>query len=190
MIQNATIQNSALCMAVAKNFPDGKWELVQNQDEESPLTDEPILLTDEEQAKMDELHAMLDEEDTLFMNLCDAAREGSLADVRHLVETQGVDVNAQDKLGWTPLHHAAAQNPSVDIIKYLISQRAIVNSQDYCGKTPLYRAAEYNSNVDVLKYLIAEGADINVNDMTPLDVVRTEEKKRILREAMGLVPWG
>ena len=165
MIQNATIQNSALCMAVAKNFPDGKWELVQNQDEESPLTDEPILLTDEEQAKMDELHAMLDEGDEDDMELppdiClfDAVINGSLADVQYLVETQGADVNVKCGYGYTPLHFAAECNPDPNVLKYLISQGADVNVKDCSGETPL-------------------------------DIAYTEPKKRILREAMGLVPWG
>jgi len=157
MTENTAIQNSALCMAVEKHFPDGKWKIVQNQDEESPLTDEPIPLTDEEQAERDELYAMLEDDDTKSLSdLCDTMGDGSLADVRYLVETQGVDINAKCYCGRTPLHCAAEQNPDPNVLKYLISQGADVNAKD------------------------------NITGETPLDLAYTEPKIRILRQAMGL----
>ena len=60
MTENTVIQNSALCRAITEHFPDGEWEFVQDQDEESSLTDESIPLTDEEQAENDELYAILE----------------------------------------------------------------------------------------------------------------------------------
>ena len=187
MTENTAIQNSALCMAVEKHFPDGQWKFVQNQDEESLLTDELIPLTDEEQAEMDELHAMLKEADALYTYMCDAVRYGNLADVRYLVETQGVDMNAECYCGWTLLHCAARSNPNVAIFEYLVSAGANVNDGDSQGWTPLHFAANDNPNVAVLQYLISQGVDVNAQDnegKTPLDRAYQEEKKRILREAM------
>jgi len=110
--------------------------------------------------------------------------------------SEGANVNVKDHDGWTPLRHVAGWNCKVEVFQCLISHGADVNAKDNAGNTVLHVAAMDNSNVDVLKYLISKDADIqaiNNDGATPLDFAefakdKTEEKKRILREAMAKRP--
>ena len=110
---------------------------------------------------------------TVFEDIFEAAKSGSVEDVRHFVENEGVDVNvnvAHRTCAGTPLHTAAGFN-SVDVLEYLISQGANVNAQGSCGCTPLHTASFYNPNVEILRYLVSQGADINATNkfnQTPL----------------------
>ena len=88
-----------------------------------------------------------------YENIVEAARRGTVEDVKFFVEKQGVNVNAKNQYGGTPLHTAALANPNLEVLMYLISQGANANIKDNTG-------------------------------FTPLDLAKTEEKKRILREAM------
>ncbi|MDR1385882.1 MAG: ankyrin repeat domain-containing protein [Planctomycetaceae bacterium] len=113
--------------------------------------------------------------------------DGDLKSVKYMVE-QGADINAADLLGTPPLCYAAQKNSNVDVLKFLIEKGADINATDEFGMTPLYAAAAFNSNVGVLKFLIEKGADINATDklgMTPLDAAKSEEVKKILRDAGG-----
>ena len=51
-------------------------------------------------------------ENKLTQELCDAAQDGYVDVVRLLLD-RGAEVNGQDKVGWTPLHHAAWNGRSV-----------------------------------------------------------------------------
>ena len=118
-------------------------------------------------------------------------RKGLLEAVKSLLG-QGVDVNAKEEDGWTPLHHAVFWSNNVDILKCLVSRGADVNAKNNDGETPLHFVAGRRKNVDMLKYLISVGADANAKDKfgkMPLHVVYgnnkcVKEKKRILGEAM------
>ena len=116
-----------------------------------------------------------------------ACRNPNVETFEYLV-SQGADVNAKDQQGYTPILCAAGSNSNVEVLRFLVSQGADVhakeNSLDW---TPLHHAAHFNPNIDVLQYLISQGADVFAKDRCdkiPLDVVRTDEHKRILREAM------
>jgi len=102
--------------------------------------------------------------------------------------SKGADVNAKERNGFTPLHLAAHTNVNVDIFKCLVSQGAEVNAKGSGGLTPLHMAAVQNPNIEVLEYLISQGADLTAKDDqcggTPLDCAGTEDKKKVLREAM------
>ena len=118
-----------------------------------------------------------------------AVENNNIEVVRYVVSLGG-NVNAPNHDGRTPFHLAAQYNSNVDVLKYLAYQGADINARATAlRKTPLHYAAWWNKNPDVLKCLISLGADVNAkNDYdgkTPLDVADTEEKKRILREAMG-----
>ena len=132
MTENTSIENNALCRAITEHFPDGQWELVQNQDEEPPLITEPIPLTDEEQVERDNKLCAILEEEKLFTWICYVVRESTLADVRFFVETHkaDIDIYARDGSGGILLHIAAKRNPDPDVLKYIISQGADVNAKD------------------------------------------------------------
>ena len=51
--------------------------------------------------------------------------------------TSGVDVNAKDSHGGTPLHYAGDQ---ITVAKFLLEKNARVNPVDFLGQTPLDRA--------------------------------------------------
>jgi ankyrin repeat protein len=78
--------------------------------------------------------------------------------VRHLIEL-GVDVNAQDRHRWTPLHYAArTKNPAV--VKLLIEAGADVNAKDDEEITPLHQGLlQYPVNLEMTEMLLAAGAN-------------------------------
>jgi len=68
-----------------------------------------------------------------------AVKEGTLQDVRHYIENEGIDVNARYKEGGTPLHDAVISN--INVAKYLIEKGATVNAKDNRGWTPFHLVA-------------------------------------------------
>ena len=101
-------------------------------------------------------------------DIWEAAKQGNLEAVKqHLAD--GADVNAKDKYGLTPLHHAAWQGRN-EIVELLIANGADVNAKDVDGGTPLHYAAWQGRN-EIVELLIANGADVNAKDVdggTPL----------------------
>jgi uncharacterized protein len=85
--------------------------------------------------------------------------------VQHLIKL-GVDVNARDRRGWTPLHYAArtkspAANPSLSTacVRLLIDAGADVNVEDKDGITPVHRSILTRPwNVEMVEVLLAAGA--------------------------------
>jgi pectate lyase len=88
-----------------------------------------------------------------------AAQLGDLERVKAFLE-EGIDVNAKDENGDTPLHIAAEQDYN-DIASLLIDQGGNVNARNQKNYTPLYNAIS-NSNKDLVGLLIGKGADVNV----------------------------
>ena len=81
----------------------------------------------------------------------------------------GVDINATDETGGTPLHFVVALNEKTGVVKVLINAGADVNPR---GKdfTPLHEAA-LGQNAKIIKELIKAGAKVNAKDRwgnTPL----------------------
>jgi len=84
----------------------------------------------------------------------------------------GVNVNAKDKYGGTPLHSAAWEGHK-EVVELLIAEGADVNAKDVDEWTALHMA--YTREVAVL--LIDNGADVNAktdDGQTPLDVAVDE----------------
>lgn len=85
--------------------------------------------------------------------------DGWLPAVKFLVEELGVDVNARDFNGYTPLHHAAARGDN-EMIKYLVSKGADVTAVARTGQTtadmangPVQRISPYLETVKLLESL-------------------------------------
>jgi cytohesin len=100
------------------------------------------------------------------ISIHDAAKKGKIEAVKqHLAA--GVDVNAKNVGGGTPLHYAMGK---IEIAELLIAKGADVNARDAYGGTPLHYAARKGLK-EVVELLIANGADVNAkaeDGSTPL----------------------
>lgn len=90
-----------------------------------------------------------------------AAWEGHSA-VAKLLLADGVEVDAKDTHGRTPLHWAAGAGRLAEA-KHLLSNGAEVDAKSTAGHTPLHWAA-LNKSMAVAKILLANGADPNAKD--------------------------
>ena len=77
-----------------------------------------------------------------------------------LIVDAGGDPNAQDRYGRTPVHDAAAYNPSTVAISALIAAGADPNARSDNGETPLHTAS-YAAGA---RSLLAAGCDVTVGD--------------------------
>jgi ankyrin repeat protein len=77
----------------------------------------------------------------------------------------GANINQQDKIGWTTLHHAV-QRYNLPATYLLLKSGVDLEMKDDYGNTPLLRAVfESNGKGDIIKLLLNSGADIyNKND--------------------------
>jgi ankyrin repeat protein len=114
--------------------------------------------------------------DHLQSSFQDAIKSGDMAAVRLFID-QGADVTASDTLGWTPLHIAASENITTEIIRVLVERGADVNAKTCQNCTPLHRAV-LNSNIKITEFLVLKGAFINARCTihgTPLDLAKQQE---------------
>lgn len=94
-------------------------------------------------------------------SLLQAIWKGDISAVKEMLE-EGVDPNAQTKLGKSPLH-MAAKKEETEIIRLLIANGADVNAGDQNGKTPLIEAASAGQSANA-RVLLSAGANINATD--------------------------
>jgi ankyrin repeat protein len=88
-----------------------------------------------------------------------AVKNGDFSSVRELID-KGVNVNATDTEGWTPIHYAAAKGLS-KIAQILIERGADPNViQEKTCLTPLHLAVIYG-HYELAKLLLEKGADPN-----------------------------
>ncbi|MFC1764702.1 ankyrin repeat domain-containing protein [Planctomycetota bacterium] len=87
-----------------------------------------------------------------------AVAEGDLAHIKSLVE-QGVDINAKDELGMTPLFWAISLRQA-KVAALLIAQGADVNAETQDRQTPL-RMAVIRGDREIVEILIANGAEVS-----------------------------
>lgn len=100
------------------------------------------------------------------MNVHKAANKGDWAGVKQYLR-EGVDVDARDRYGRTPLMYSLS---NLETVRYLVGKGADVNARDNDGETPLIKAA-FLGQLDVVRYLVEKGADMNAqsqNGETPL----------------------
>jgi ankyrin repeat protein len=98
-----------------------------------------------------------------------AAKQGDLAKVRALLESNPDLVSSKDDDGNTPLFWAAARGHA-DVAELLLANHAEVNAKNNSGSTPLKQAA-FGGRADVVELLLANGAEVNAksdNGMTAL----------------------
>jgi ankyrin repeat protein len=77
---------------------------------------------------------------------------------------QGVDVNAQDGLGMTPLMFASSANEDPEVITLLLGAGANLSVQSKAGATALMLAAQSNPNPEVINRLLGAGANLEVQN--------------------------
>ncbi|KAI9787480.1 MAG: hypothetical protein M1839_000009 [Geoglossum umbratile] len=89
-----------------------------------------------------------------------AARDGVSAELRRLLR-QGADINADDNIGMTPLHHASAAGH--DTVAFILLGRGAKVRQDDVGRTALHCAAE-NGHMAVVRELLVHGVEVGTKD--------------------------
>ena len=116
-----------------------------------------------------------------------AAEFGCLESCRLLLEA-GATVNASAVLRLTTF--SVIWGWHQEVCKMLLKSGADINALDCRNRTPLHWAAKHGL-LEAVEFLLAHGArtDLKDNDgKLPIDVADSEEKKRILHEAMGISP--
>ncbi|OCK80629.1 ankyrin, partial [Lepidopterella palustris CBS 459.81] len=80
---------------------------------------------------------------------------------------KGASVHAQDKKGWTVLHHAILRKgEDVDLLRSLLERGANVNATNNDKETPLHFTAKYLYNMkNMAEVLLSGGADIEARDI-------------------------
>jgi hypothetical protein len=123
--------------------------------------------------------------------IIDAAENGDLEEVKHLL-VSGTEPNTMHKdWGFTALHSAAGKGRH-DIADLLIANGANVNALDFTGAGPLHEAAK-RGHLDIADLLLNHGADVNGrtfrDKMTPLQMTLelnpNKEMETLLRKHGG-----
>ena len=74
------------------------------------------------------------------------------------------DVNAQNRIGWTPLHIASRLvQPNIDVFRLLLEHGVDVNAAANDGSTVLYEASAYGTP-EVVRLLLKYGARVGMRN--------------------------
>ena len=91
-----------------------------------------------------------------------ACKSRDAVEVKRLLGVAGIDVNAEDENGWTPLHYACEKGHK-ELALALVANEADVNAKNKNDMTPLLYACE-KGHKEVALALVANGADVNARD--------------------------
>lgn len=103
-----------------------------------------------------------DDIDMFYHPILTSAIKRKHTDIVLLLIKKGADVNAQDSVEQTPLHHAIKLGLA-DIAQLLLDHGANPNAADFMRTTPLLLAAE-SGQKDIARILLKHGADPNATD--------------------------
>jgi len=141
------------------------------------------------------LHSLLGgDENTAILHLNSLDRDGrsplfyslllEKTDLLNKLILSGANINQQDKLGWTNLHHAV-QRYNVPAVELLLKSGVNVETKDIYGNTSLWRAVySCKEKGDIIKLLLDSGADIkNKNDsgISPIELAETIANYNIIQ---------
>lgn len=87
---------------------------------------------------------------------------GDTRQVSQLIRS-GVNINAADANGWTPLHFAAELKTEL-MVAILVRAGAHLEARNSFQETPLLVAAITENNIDMVYKLVGLGADIHARD--------------------------
>ncbi|MGC8638706.1 MAG: ankyrin repeat domain-containing protein [Isosphaeraceae bacterium] len=106
-----------------------------------------------------------------------AAQDGDLAQVKRLI-AEGLDVNAFDELGNTPLHWAAMKE-HLEVAAFLIEAGADVNAHDEAqiGNTPLAEIAG-NCSLAMARLLVDAGADPTIRGWMQMNALDRSKRRK------------
>ena len=98
---------------------------------------------------------------------------GTVSRAQKLID-RGAQVN---RLGWTPLHYAAAKSND-DMVKFLLDKDAMPNAPSPDGTSPLMMAAQAERvNPKVVQLLIHAGADPLARNLKGDDAIDVARQK-------------
>ena len=106
--------------------------------------------------------------------LCQRNNGGDRAACFELLRDAGANLEATDRHGYSPLHHATSSK-SVELVSLLVQARVNVDATGNGGVTALHLAARWGA-ADCIEVLLAAGADIDVRTSTgrrPFDMAIT-----------------
>jgi hypothetical protein len=103
-----------------------------------------------------------------------------------LVEN-GLDINAGNHLGQTPLH-AAAFHGKTEWIEPLMKRGATLDPRDSSGQTPLHHGV-IQKKAEAVAVLLSKGADVNAktnSGLTPFDLASETDIKNLIVKRGGI----
>ncbi len=92
----------------------------------------------------------------------EAVRSGD-PEIVDLLVNYGVDINATDFLGCTPLHESASEDEFLDVTKYLVNKGVNIDALDGFNCTPL-NASALHGCLETAKFLVSSGASLTIKD--------------------------
>lgn len=173
IVASAYSPHTSNWIKVDSNTHENKIKQAKSADFE-PKKDNTSTLTDQKK----QTGSVLDTDFELFM---EAINDGNLKLVKHFLE-RGVDVNATDENGFTPLMMAASEDQP-EIAQLLIDKGAKVNFVNAQGWTALTEAADEGA-LATAKVLLNAGADAHLkikNDASPIRMAASEGHTQILQ---------